>query len=551
MVQALWSDYIDLIKRGAPIYFTFTKDLLEHILNKHEVEFVDSCELINKLAARYFIVEGEMAFLSDDVFVPGDNGFSSVILLVCQQVLVVEEMVRCENFSENAYFPRLRAFMSEDLGEISQNPFYYEDFENIWKVLAKEVYSIGNNKNCITFDFQNKKGASKAKRFPLGQALFTREDIVRLIDSIGRVRVQKARPEKLIPLISANKKCLKKRGKYLITLPWVQYKLVEQLKVFANSNENLEYLRKEVEKSQINSSGLYSKIYLDNQDWLSTEYVINVFDPNNDLVQDFALVKHTLKNEIGDIGYRVLTPTLLGDSWRITDDKYFPIVGDKVFVLFRKDKKDTAKLIINRCFELDEEIEPQEFSRVDKIGYFKVKISKTTKINAFVSKGLFVEGPDRTEDEEEILFTGGIAVNKSQNRFSSNFLPDSIIINGNEHMLKGKITINSFVSTFESFREEVKSISENQDYSILLESGIKFKLKVAPRYKYIEKHINYELQNGKLNPTYRIISDPNFVSDAVPMHPCEVHDLLQKKKEEKDFSSVVSILESIQSSKFS
>jgi hypothetical protein len=544
----LWNEYLDLIKRGAPVYFNFTRDMVEYILNKNEIKFEDACELINKLASKYYLVDGETAFLCDEAFIQGDSGFSPVILLICQQVMVVEEMVKCESFSENAYFPRLRTFMSKDLGEISQNPFYYDDFENIWKMLAREIYSISQNKSCITFNFQAVKGASKAKRFPLGQALFTKEDIVRLIDAIGRIRVQKERVDTVLSLINANKKCLKRRGKYLITLPWVQNSLVEQLKAFANSDDNLEFIRKEVEESKIKSKGLYPKIYLDNQDWLSMEYVINIFDENDDLVQDFGLVKQALESEIGNVDYKVLTPTPMGDCWRVDNGKYFPLVGDTIFVLFKSGKDNNAKLIIDRFFNSENEITPLCFHRVDKVEYFKVKITNSTKVNAYISKGFFVESTSNSLDHEKALFVGGIPVNKSQNRYSSIFLPNAIIINNTKYELEGKITVNSFVSTFENLKEEVKSISINQDYNITLESGKSFILKVAPRSKTIGRKIDYAIKDGRSFPISTICENVKDSQDYIDSDSSEIFKILRELKQKGNLQQVSRILRRRQSS---
>ena len=235
IIKLLWSEYIDLIQRGIPVYFTFTSSGVESLLNANEIIFDDAHEYINECARDYLDVIGEHVYLKPSALSPNKSGFSAAILIICQQVLVVEEMVNGDIYSENAYFPHLRKNISNELGMFSQNPFLYQEFESIWKTLSREIYLINQSHSCVTFNFNDVKGMNKARRFPLSQALLTKEDAVRLIDAIGQSVLMEENEEYVFRNIVANRSLLSNRGKNLTKHPWTRHALVNQLRSLAKN----------------------------------------------------------------------------------------------------------------------------------------------------------------------------------------------------------------------------------------------------------------------------------------------------------------------------
>ena len=176
LINVLWIPFLDQIRKGkgAPVYFTFHRQFLDELFKQNNVN-CNSFELINKVANTYYEVLGNnKVIIKSSAFIPLAGNFSPVIILVCQQVLAVEEMVRDERgHSEDAYFPRLRKMISPCLKDLSSNPFEFSEFKKIWKTLKQELMTIeGFNEKLVNFDFTNKSRKNKARSVPLRSSSF-------------------------------------------------------------------------------------------------------------------------------------------------------------------------------------------------------------------------------------------------------------------------------------------------------------------------------------------------------------------------------------------
>ncbi len=150
---ALWKAFGDDIASGDPVFFCFSRELLGEELGYLGLTSETLTNAVCEAARACFYVDGTHVWLQGGALSADASGFSLSIVLVCQQVLAVEEMVReGGSYSENAYFPRLRALMSPELAAHSANPFRFHEFERIWQTFAKEVRTIsGSSDDTITF----------------------------------------------------------------------------------------------------------------------------------------------------------------------------------------------------------------------------------------------------------------------------------------------------------------------------------------------------------------------------------------------------------------
>lgn len=176
LVDCLWSLFADEISSGEPVFFCFSQDALVEPFRNFRIEGGSPLEIVCAAARSCYEIDEDHAVLMPGALTAGVNGRSAAIVLVCQQVLAVEEMVNeGGRFSENAYFPRLRALMAKDLPALRMNPFEFDQFEVIWRTFAREIdRTAGATDATITFEFDTYSGVNKARLFPISQALLSR-----------------------------------------------------------------------------------------------------------------------------------------------------------------------------------------------------------------------------------------------------------------------------------------------------------------------------------------------------------------------------------------
>jgi hypothetical protein len=102
---------------------------------------------------------------------------SRAICLAVQQVLVVEDMLRDSEYSEQAYFPRYRQALGLAEGGEHSSPISTKSFAEIWSVLATELAGLpGASSRTVTFTAG--RGRDVNRHFPLSQALLTTHDLM-------------------------------------------------------------------------------------------------------------------------------------------------------------------------------------------------------------------------------------------------------------------------------------------------------------------------------------------------------------------------------------
>ena len=105
LAAALWAVFHDEIASGERVFFCFSQETLRGELAVVGLGAETPLVAVCAAARSCFHVEGDDVSLRPEALVPGATGISLAIVLVCQQVLAVEEMTRDGRaFSENAYF---------------------------------------------------------------------------------------------------------------------------------------------------------------------------------------------------------------------------------------------------------------------------------------------------------------------------------------------------------------------------------------------------------------------------------------------------------------
>lgn len=521
LIGALWSEFTELIESGVPVYFTFTNDLVEEILSRDGISFDSGRDAINNAVSDLIEVYGDHVHLKRNALMERKGGFSAAILFVCQQILAVEEMTSTELHSENAYFPHLRKNLSSELYQISQNPFNYDDFGRIWLTLSKEIFKISHTPKCITFSFEITYGANKAKRFPLSQALFSKEDVIRLIDKIGFKSIRSDDEEYVYRCITSNRHVLSGRGKRLITYVWMKDALVRQVKSISQSIGVVNRIRQVVTNKTVALEDLVLKVSMDNIDWFENEYVINLFDSNNNLISDISTVNDFFREKVSNKNYSVFVPSKDGDCWMSCNEEYAPSSKEELIVLYNNESKEAIKSLISDYFDVSKDnIIEERISRAKSVNAFRLVVGE------FLNKSIYIKCGDLCIDENKVShtsvsFKGGVLVNLKQDRYSALFLPTHIVIDDCEYELVGNVTINGSIHDFDNFRVEVKNILINLSYTIELNEEIKFTLKVAPQKRIIERKVIYRFYKKQLLPIQQVVdcnSEEAYYENLHPHH---------------------------------
>ncbi len=183
IVKCLWENFEHLLKREVPVYFTFTRyNVSRLVADQMEIINLDEAyEVFLKHTRKMLKISGGKVFIAEEAYkqIWGDK--CSVILLVALQILAVELMNnQGTDFTQNAYFPRLRELISDELPLESLLPFDSEEYEKIWSTFANEIKGYYKSKQAIiTFDIKATQ-SFKNKIMPLSQALLSHSDLAKL-----------------------------------------------------------------------------------------------------------------------------------------------------------------------------------------------------------------------------------------------------------------------------------------------------------------------------------------------------------------------------------
>ena len=124
--KALWDYFKPLVKDGVPFYLAVDERLLKALVTTRfeEVQnFQDNIDSFHNACRKLLSFERGWIKVKEETFLKNkETGYSSVICLAAQQVLVVESMLRDDNYSEHSYFPRYRKILKRLEGNMNSNP---------------------------------------------------------------------------------------------------------------------------------------------------------------------------------------------------------------------------------------------------------------------------------------------------------------------------------------------------------------------------------------------------------------------------------------------
>lgn len=503
LADMLWHPFLSQIQTGDPVFFCFHKEMISDIFREFSIPADHPADIVNAAARSLISIDGEDVEIDPKTFELTSSGFSLAIILACQQILVVEEMVRePRGFSEHAYFPRLRAKISEDLPQRSLNPFSFEDFEQIWRQLAKEIRSIkGSEERSVTFTFGIETGINKARSFPLSQALLSHDDLFTIVRKIGFKRAKEMTHEHLWKSLRQERFILQRRAQRLLALPNLRDRVIEQLKSFLRTVDPKKFtaLPSEIVSGEPYNLGFFKEPL----DWQNEEY--RVFLSSKASAQRI-LDESQIAKELDDIlrrkGFIILPSDQIGDIWvkrrqldAIEPGSVFLIVGSPIEIkravgiirtiwpTFPEGQREQYNLGGRTQEVVTEALWP--ISMPDPLWIYDGSLSKDRR--AF------------SQNSHEWI--GGVCVDNRSQRYLKQYLPEKIRFGSVEFSLLEARRVNGRLIGIENVLSHLDEIAGRAPLELEFPNGATAKLAVAgPSHEDQDRMGLQMLESGRLSP---------------------------------------------------
>lgn len=462
LANCLWKPFLEDISRGGPVYFTFSADLVRALLSQEGYAVSDPVLEVCETARQLYFISGDEAVLYGGALDVGTSGRSFAIILVCQQVLAVESMVRDPSgFSEHAYFPRLRRLMSPYLEEIRTNPFQFAEFEAIWRALARDIRSIpGSSDSSITFRFGVESGVNKARAFPLSQALLTLEDL-RVIALRGKLRLEKASPADIWRILKQLRYYLTRRARRLIDLGVFKERVVEQVLSYLKVAERTTGRQEQVRPAQQDII-----VFRDTSDWFEEVYRAYLRAPDAAPSHDESQIQAELAKRMAGEAFLVFPLAELGDSWvcsnrstAIEPGESFLLVGEPVSM---SDLEQRLR---------QQGVESTQFSSFDGLlgtlgPYAVTQRALVAGASQVTVRNGRVASVDQSPGAAKYRWAGGLSVDARGLRFLREYLPARIEFSDAEFTFQQLEAVNGRYMSAASFISSLASATGDTSFEM-------------------------------------------------------------------------------------
>ena len=528
LVKCLWDIFLPEVMSGEPVRFCFSHDVLQKHFTKSGITDKPPADHIGAIARDCFSVSGNKAFLSQDALEETSVGFSKAIILVCQQIIAVEEMIGDgAQYSENAYFPRLRKFMDARLPFWSANPFSFDEFEAIWKTFAREVWKInGSSHETITFEFDAYEGANKARQFPLSQALFSIGDLSGLATYCRLDRLRSISADDVWNEIRRERQRLGRRAQRLINSGFLRERLIEQVRKFAERRSAPQVTQSGTVSTTIRESDLF--VSLDTVDGEGEEYFAFLVSRNSGIrIDDSVEVSARIESVLGRRGYAYCALNNLGDCWTYDGGEIEVAAGNPIVLLAREGNLAKGKAeLASRLPMLS-----WDDSRVRSLGsggfvcVAPVVLPELPGQAITINAGSVVGAiPLGNKDSRQWIWVGGICIDARSRKYLFPYLPTSIRLGDHEFGVESILRVSGTRMQWSTFVDAVGGLESDAEYELLFPNGLEARLSVAIRRESPLERMGFLFDSkGRLSPTLERLEPtvPAIVGFSCPLQRVE------------------------------
>lgn len=454
----LWEYYSRAITDEKPFYLAADVQLIYDMLKARgsAIGFneTDALSAFHKVCGR--ALNSKKNGIKHDIFKAEDtSGRSAVICLAVQQVLVVEQMLADDDYSEAEYFPRYRRCLG--LTPANANPLG-NDFNKIWETLAAELANCcGKDKFVRTF-WPGTSRKFRTSNFPLSQALFTTEDLLR-IKRRATGFISQDSPDRLVfyflqQLTKSNVLCSRARNLIRKCSAETEQRLCAQVRAFLSAPvEALALVR-----AGRRESYKYSfKAEQEPEDWFSEGVYFVISLSTNETDEAETTVSKALEQYLSA---KAVLAFGLGDFFFTEINSDNPFEGqDRLLVVIPH----------SRCSTFEQKVKEMGGVSIDQVGSnvdgeFSAFLCKSVTKQFCLEFGL-VNGSSKTQPELEMV--GGLKIDARTNVFLTGYPPKGLRFQGAlvddetevifDHRL---LRLNQVVENLQSVRDERRCLLE-------------------------------------------------------------------------------------------
>ncbi|MGE0188132.1 MAG: hypothetical protein AB7F79_02290 [Steroidobacteraceae bacterium] len=513
LVSCLWALFSDEIASGDPVFFCFSQETLADQLKLHGFVSTSPLDTVCTVARRCYEVEGDFAFLMPETLTAGPDGRSMAIILICQQVLAVEQMVHeGTRYSENSYFPRLRELMSTRLPLLHSNPFYFREFESIWQTFAREIVrTAGGSNESITFEFGAYSGVNKARLFPMSQALFSKSDLQELLKQCQSNRLRGGSVRQAWDEIRRERNHLTRRGQRLVNTGFLRERLIEQVQRYARrvDTTSTSTLGQLTQKPLL----LDLAIALDAVDWLSEAYIAFLVERGGTRKVDAPdLLKAKLEAVLIGRGYAFFALSDFGDYWLFREAATEAVPGDALLLV-------GTMFDFHRGVALLDGLAPPvavDESRVStltgapQIRVCQVTLPKNLDCRVELRSGHLLKDDTNVSVQTKYEWIGGICVDLRAHKYLRGFLPKSIRFGMEFLVVESLRRVNGILMSWTNLVRTIDSLDADASYDLQFANGHSAKLAIGIERLSERAQMGFLLnRDGMLSPTLEQIVDLN------------------------------------------
>jgi hypothetical protein len=511
LADALWELFRDDIASGDPVFFCFHREILGSALEALGLSHDTVIDGVCAAARTCFDVDGQFVSIRPAALEAGPSGNSLAILLVCQQVLAVEEMESDGLvLTENAYFPRLRSLMSPQLAKYSANPFRFEEFERIWRTFSREIRRIpGSSENTVTFRFDTFSGIDKARHFPLSQALLSRNDLRMLARYCRKSTLLSGTGSAVWTEIRRARGQLSRRGQRLVNMGSLRERIIGQLSSFSRTVLDVYPLR--VQGPRLEQGPLALAVTLEVTDWIEESYrPFCISKTTSEPILERTVISSKLDAVLFEREYVFCVAAEFGDYWEFADGTADAPAGVSLLVVGSAAGLQRAAAVLDG---LDPPV-PLDSGRTHPLegrpNCVACPVDLPTELRSrVVIRGgrLVAEGsPDRSL---AYVWMGGVRIGSQARKYLRDFLPTHVRFGDTEYQIEDMVGVNGSGLQWAGFCRVLESMADDGSFDIRFPNGRVAKLSVGVRQASDHQSVGFlvDVSTGFLSPTLEPVSE--------------------------------------------
>lgn len=521
LASALWGVFREDIESGEPVFFCFSREVVGSEFAALGLSSDSFTSAVCEAASTCFIVEGNRVSLREETFQPDPGGRSLAILLVCQQVLAVEEMVREGGlYTENAYFPRLRSLMSPNLATYSANPFLFHDFERIWQTFSKEIDACpGSSDDTVTFRFGSYTGIDKARLFPLSQALLNRSDLLEISRRCRKGALTSENVGVVWRELRGARAHLSSRGQRLLHQGPLYARVVDQVRNF---------VRREVTPSDASQKDVADRIgaqilciSLDSTDWNQEDYrAFLTSKVSGKRTEDAVALLAKFQAVMRDRPYVFCALGSFGDYWELSDGTVEVPPGHSILLVGNLVGLHRAAAVLDGLTPAVRLDEKRQRSLPGVSGTFVCPVDLPSDLRS----GLSIRAGRIVGDGEPGLRTpytwmGGICLDTRSRKYLRSALPHGIRFGSREFSVDEIVRVGDASVRWSGLRTIIAGLDADCSFDLRFPHGHSAKLAIGVRRFSEREHVGFSLDTstGLLSPLLEQLGD----SEASVIGFCE------------------------------